>query len=191
MKRLWASEEGMSLVEVMVVCILSLIVLASALSLVDSVTKNERAAQARHDTVLQLREALTKVSKETRQALAIGLSSTRSLLDMQTLVSGITTRVVYEVAGTDFRRTVCTNVDLAAPCAPGDHVIVAHVTSAEPFCYDPPSCTATAPVGTLSTIRIALSAKPEVFFSGKPVDCGGHDVLGVCLSSDIELRNIS
>jgi hypothetical protein len=99
---------------------------------------------------------------------------------MQTLIDGGLVRIQYDVSGTDFRRSLCTNTDLAAACGGQARILVSKFTTTPPFCFDPPDCTATAISTTPRTMRVTLAAEPEVF-SGGPIT----------METDIDLRNVA
>jgi hypothetical protein len=160
------------MIELVVVTAISLVVLGAVLSMLDSGTKTERATEARHSALLALRAGLVHIDKDLRQAISIASTSTTSTLDMQTYVSGVQHHVVYDVSSGALRRTL----DGGTPVT-----LVAHVTTATPFCYDPPGCVATAPLSAPSPttlIRVTVAATPEVF-SGGPIT----------IATDIQLRN--
>ena len=70
MRRFLRSDEGFTIVELMMVSVLSLIILFSAFALLDSATKTERGAQARFDAALGVRQAMlqTTTSRATLSA---------------------------------------------------------------------------------------------------------------------------
>lgn len=167
-------DDGFTVIELTVAAALSMILLMSALSLLDGATRTERRTQARLDVVVSLRDAMAQTTKEARQALTIDATSTRSKLVMDTLVGGATHHVIFEVSGTDYRVTDTTVGGTA-------RTIVRHVSMTQPFCYDPnatPPCAAASPSSPTS-IQITIAATPEVL-SGGPIT----------LSSDVQLRNI-
>lgn len=171
MRRL-RSEEGFTIMELMIVSLLSSIVVFAALSLVEGATRVERGTEGRLETAQGLRQAIMQTTKLTRQALSINPApaSTTSRLSMKTLVGGVSHDIVFEVTGENLTESD----NGSAP-----QVIVRNVTSAAPFCYDPPVCTAMSP-SSPTAIRITLSAKPEVAAAG---------TTPITLSSDVELRN--
>lgn len=163
-------EDGVGVIELLVATVIFIILLLPVLSLLDSGTKTERANQARHDALVDLREAMTRITKDVRQALSIDPASDRTKLDMETIVAGVEHRVVYQLTGGTVTRAV--DGGGAAPLAE-------KVTSTQIFCYDPPDCLLTAPPEAPSAIRVDIALEPEVF-SGGPIN----------LATDVELRNI-
>jgi Tfp pilus assembly protein PilV len=163
-------EEGVGIIELMVASVLFIILLLPVLSLLDSGTKTERANQARHEAVLDLREAMTRITKDVRQALSIDPASDRTKLDMETIVAGVEHRVVYQLTA----GTVTRAVDGGSAAT-----LAEKVTSAQIFCYDPPDCLLSAPPEDPSAVRVDIALEPEVF-SGGPIN----------LATDVELRNL-
>lgn len=163
-------EAGFSLTELLVVIGLILIVVISALNVLDSGMRAERGQRARADTLEDTRTAMNRLTKELRQALSVSLTSTRSRLEMQTLISGTEHTVVYDVVGGKLRRTL--DGGTPNPLATGVSVI-------EIFCYDPPTCTATGPdTSAPSLIRVSVVVQPPVA-TAKAIE----------LSNDVNLRN--
>ena len=167
----FADESGFTLIELVVASALSMVILFSVLSLLSSVTRVERATDAKHTVTLDLRQGMTEVTKALRQALDIDTTSDRSRLEMRTLVSGNEHLMVFDVLNGEFRVTDTTSGGSA-------RVIARNVASAQPFCYDPPDCVAASP-SSPSSVRITLAAAPEVQSSGP-----------ITFSTDVELRNI-
>lgn len=162
-------DSGLTLVELLIASALAAIIMVAALNMLDSGSRTERATEARHTVQLAMNDAMTRISKEIRQASALGLDSTPSLLDMQTLLDGNLIRVIYDVNGTNFRRTLCANTDLAATCGGTAQTLISRFsTTVVPFCYDPDGCTATSISTTPQKIRVTLTAEAAVF-SGGPI----------------------
>jgi Tfp pilus assembly protein PilW len=171
------NESGTSVIELVIVTAISIVILGAVLSMLDSGTKTERGTEARHSVLLALRGAVERVDKDLRQATLVASTSTTSCLDMQTYISGVTHRVVYQVIGGEFRRTLdgtvaCTGTQTSAA------TLVSHMSTTAVFCYDPPTCAATGPPSPIALVRVSLAATPEVF-SGGPIS----------LATDIRLRN--
>ncbi len=158
------------MIELLVASVIFIILLLPVLSLLDSGTKNERANQARHEALLDLRSAMTRITKDVRQALSIDPASDRTRLDMETIVLGVEHRVVYQLTAGTVTRAV--DGGSAAPLAE-------KVTSTQIFCYDPPDCVLSGPPEDPSAVRVDIALEPEVF-SGGPIN----------LATDVELRNI-
>lgn len=162
-------DDGTSLVELMIVVTVLLVIIGSALQIFDSGTRTERAQQARHDALLDVRQALDRIAKDTRQATLIDPASTRNRLAVETTIDGVAHDIVFELVAGEIRRIV----DGGAPVPLADHV-----TSTDPFCYDPPEpCEAASPSDP-TMISVKLAVEPEVF-SGGPIE----------LKTDIQLRN--
>lgn len=169
--RLRDDDHGMTVVELSVASMLFVIVLFSVFSVLDSGTKAERGQQARHDSLLQARAAMTRMTRDVRQALSLSPSSTRTRLQIETYINGAAQQVVYELNASD---QIVRTVGTAAGTT-----LVERVTTDAPFCYDPDSsCTAPAPAVTLSKVRINLSVQPDV-----------ANAREITLATDIELRN--
>lgn len=164
-------DRGLTVIEVVIASTLSLVILMGAFQLLDSGTRHERGQQARHSALLELRGAMTRMSKDVRQALSIEPSSTRTRLDMQGLVLGAQHQIVFELTGGKLVR----KVDGASVGTP----LASDVTSTAVFCYDPPDCVLATPSVEPTSIRISIAREPEVF-SGGPIT----------LATDVELRNI-
>jgi type II secretory pathway component PulJ len=163
-------EDGVGMIELLVAAAIFIILLLPVLSLLDSGTKTERANQARHEALLDLRSVMTRITKDVRQALTIDPASDRTKLDMETIVLGVEHRVVYQLTG----GTVTRAVDGGAAT-----LLAEKVTSAQIFCYDPPDCVLTAPPEDPTSVRVDIALEPEVFSRG-PIN----------LATDVELRNI-
>jgi type II secretory pathway component PulJ len=163
-------EEGITVIELLVASSIFIILLLPVLSLLDSGTRTERANQVRHDALVDLRGAMTRITKDVRQALSIDPASSKTMLDMTTIVSGSDHRIVYQLTGSTLTRSI----DGGTPGA-----LAENVTSTEVFCYDPPDCALTAPPDDPSAVRVAIALEPVVF-SGGPLT----------LATDVELRNI-
>ncbi|MEX0873746.1 MAG: prepilin-type N-terminal cleavage/methylation domain-containing protein [Actinomycetota bacterium] len=163
-------EEGVTVIELMVATAIFMILLLPVLSLLDSGTRTERANQVRHDALVDLRGAMTRITKDVRQALSIDPASSKTKLDMTTIVGGVDRRVIYQLSG----GTLTRSIDGGTPGP-----LAERVTSTEVFCYDPPDCTLTAPPADPSSVRVAIALEPVVF-SGGPLT----------LATDVELRNI-
>jgi Tfp pilus assembly protein PilV len=163
-------EEGVSVIELMVASVIFIILLLPILSLLDSGTRTERASQVRHDALVDLRGAMTRVTKDVRQALSIAPSSSKTMLDMNTIVGGVDRRIVYQLSAGTLTRSV--GGGTPAPLA-------TKVTSAEIFCYDPPDCALATVPDDPSAVRVTIALEPVVF-SGGPIT----------LATDVELRNL-
>jgi len=176
----WVREDsGFTLVEMMIASALFAVILFAALAMLDTGTKTERAQQARRDALITLREAMTRFTKDTRQATAVKSTSTRSSIDIQTLVGGVAQREIFDISGSSFRRTICVNFAFTSSCGGTAAELTDHVTTTTPFCYDAPDCVASAPTTQMASIRITLARTPEVLSTGS-----------ITLATDIDLRNL-
>ena len=178
MRRRLADDGGISLVEMALASTLFLVIVTAVLASLDSGTRAERGARSRSDALVDVRAGVTRFTKDVRQATAISQTSSGSVIDMQTMVLGAPVRLVYDVTDGALRRTVCTNLTLSASCGGTASVLVERVTSAAPFCYNPPGCTPTPPA-SVSAVRIALAGMPDV-----------QATRPVTLTTDIQLRNL-
>jgi hypothetical protein len=172
-------DGGMTVIELVIASALFLVILMGVLASLDTATKAERGQQARTDALLDLRNGMTRVTKEVRQATAIDATSTTKKIDMQTLILGSKKRVIYNVSGTSLTRAVCTSFDFGTACGSTGGVLADHLTNVDPFCYDAPTCSAANPTVTTTSVRITLAGTPDVL-SNK----------AITLATDIELRNI-
>jgi hypothetical protein len=172
-------ERGISVIELVIASALMLVIVLAVLASLDSGTKTERSTQAKSDALIDIRGGVTRFTKDVRQATAInGASSSGSTIEMQTLVLGTPTRLIYDVSGGAFRRQVCTTLTLGASCGGTPAPLVLRVTSATPFCYNPPGCTTTPP-SDISAVRIALAGNPDVQVT-QPLS----------ITTDVQLRNL-
>lgn len=170
-------DRGFTLIEMMIASALFLLILGVVLSSFDSGTKSERISQARQEALVSLRQAMTQMTKELRQATSVATTSTATHIDMQTLVSGAAHHVVYDVSGAAGSAILTRSLDGAAPVQ-----LASHVVAPQAFCYqyDDPNCLATSPASTLSSIHVSLELNPVIFSQGS-----------ITLATDVELRNIS
>ena len=167
-------EDGMTVVELTVASLLLMIIIVSVFSMLDSGTKTERGQQARHDALLGIRAAMTRISRDVRPALSVGPTSTSTRLAVQTYQSGATdpVDVVYELVADRLTRSV--NGGAAT-------TILEHVVASPVFCYHFDStCLQLTPTANLASIRVTVSVFPEVGAGTSPIT----------LATDIELRNL-
>lgn len=164
-------ERGTTVIEMTIVAALFFVILASVLAVLDSGTRTERATEARHQTMLEIREAMTQMTKDIRQALHVHPGSTSSHLIIDT-IDGPT--IEYEVVGEELVRVL--------EGGSSQIVLADHVSTIDPFCYDfdalADTCLATTAGDDVTMIRIILAAHPEVL-SGGPIT----------LATDVQLRN--
>lgn len=171
------AESGISVIELSIASMITLILVAAVLSMLDSGTRHERVGQARYEAQLTLRTSMNQISRELRQALSVDPSSNQTRLDMQTLISGTQRRVVYEVVGTAPNAVLQRSLDGGAPA-----LLAERIVAPQAFCYhfSEPTCMATSPTADLSSVRISLQIAPVVFSQGT-----------VTLATDVQLRNVS
>jgi type II secretory pathway component PulJ len=170
-------DRGSTVLEVALASALFMLMVGAVLTALDSGTRSERVSQARQEALLDLRQAMTQMTKEIRQAVSIDPTSTATRLDMHTLVGGTDRRVVYEVSGSApnaiLRRTVYTPTATTFELAN-------RIVAPQAFCYQfNETCLATTPGETLSSIRVSLALTPVVLSAGS-----------ITLATDIELRNL-
>jgi hypothetical protein len=142
--------------------------------MLDSGTRAERTQHARHDALVELRDAMSHVSKEVRQAVTVTADSTPRKLTIETLRPGAEHWVVFELSGTELLERTCATL----PCTGTAGSLASNVTATAPFCYDPPSCLSTSPGDSVSSVRISLAVQPQI---------SGRDLP---LATDVELRNM-
>lgn len=183
-------DRGLTVIELLVGSLLSMIVVMMVLSMLDSGTKSERVSQARHSALLDLRAAVSQMTQEVRQATYVDPSSDVSRLAICTRVRGTASRVVYQVAGSPpnalLQRTAvdgpCTRpVTVSGTAA----TLTDRIVAPQAFCYhfdqaQTPPCRATTPPSSLSSIRIDLELSPVAFSEGT-----------MRLATDVQLRNIA
>lgn len=141
---------------------LLLMVMAAMMTLFTSIqrttTRQEQRAYARDG----VRGALERITKDVRQATSIDAVSGATLLDMQTYVDGVPTRVVYTASGTTLTRTVGST----------SRPILGDLSSTSLFTYTPAPSTATL-------VSVSISVRP---YATDPT-------VVVTLTSDVRLRN--
>lgn len=178
--RVLRDERGLSLIEVVIASAISLVVVGALLATLGSGSRTTSATQANAAGLQSLRSAIDRASTDIRQATGVNPASTSSRLDIQTLAGGLPKRMVFDVSGASFTRTVCpdANFDFGSPCG-GVGAELSAVSSANAFCYDPPTCTASAPPPAMTLLRITV-AGARVSASNDPL----------ALAADVQLRNL-
>jgi type II secretory pathway pseudopilin PulG len=164
-------ESGTTVIELVIASGIFLIMLVAVLNVLDTGTKQERAQQARHSAMLQLRNSMTRMTKDIRQVISIAPSSSQTRLDTQTYLSGAQHHVVYQITSTELTRTI--DGGAATPMA-------TRVVAGTAFCYDPPACALTNPPAEPTTVRITVAVVPEAFSRGP-----------ITLATEVELRNVT
>jgi Tfp pilus assembly protein PilW len=175
--RILTDDRGLSLIELVIAGALSMLVLVGLLAALNAGTRAESGTSTRHAAFRELRDAVDRATGDIRQATGVNPSSSSSSLDIQTLVGGAPTRMIYAVEGADFRRTVCASFDFASPCGGETATLAGNVSTARAFCYDA-ECAAEAPPPALSLLRITIAGRPAA--SAPPVTVG----------TDVQLRNL-
>lgn len=141
---------------------LLLVVVGSLLTVFESVQRTQMFAQERSQTLDDMRLALDRITKETRQASSVAATSTASVLDMQTYVNGTPTHVVYEASG-----SALTRADAGGSPVP----ILSNLNSTAVFTYAP--AVDGAQVVTI-TLNVHPARRPDTVVS---------------LTSEVRLRN--
>jgi Tfp pilus assembly protein PilW len=174
-------ERGLSLIEVVIASAISLVIVGALLASLGSGTRATSTTEAKHGALQELRGAMDRASTDIRQATDVSPASTSTWLDIQTLVAGTPKRMIFEVAGTSFRRMVCpdVNFDFTTPCGGVAAELASSITSSQAFCYDPPACTASGPPDAMRLVRITVAQ------SSTPTS---DDSL--TFASDVQLRNL-
>ncbi len=170
-------ERGVTLVEMVIATGLFMLLVGAVFAALDSGVKTERITQARQDALLDMRQAMTRMTKELRQAVSVDDQSTATKLDIQTLISGVQHHVVYDVVNASPNAILRRTIDGGTP-----QTLATRVVAPQAFCYqfDDPTCLRVTPdPETLSSIRISLSLDPVIFSSGS-----------ITLATDVELRNL-
>jgi Tfp pilus assembly protein PilW len=172
-------DHGSTVVELVFASALFLLLLGGVLAMLDSATRAERGQQSRRDALVELREAMTRITKDLRQALVVADApgSGHSRLEITTLISGDEHPIVYEVVGGEFRRSL----DGGGPTALASGIAV---TADPTFCYSFDSVGKTCiddggPPSPVTSVRITLARTPDAS-SGGPIT----------LATDVQLRNL-
>lgn len=184
-------QSGFTLIELMVATLLTSIILFAALNVLDSVTKNERGQSVRHTAMLEIRQAMTRITRDIRQATWIDPDSTHLRLNMKTLSEGAEVAVTYELVLTDADDNI---YELQRSVAGGPYALITNVvldTTTDPaICYSyysagmPSECLDPAPPNDnppdeLTAIRITFAKDPE-----------HNPAAPITLATDVQLRNI-
>jgi type II secretory pathway pseudopilin PulG len=161
-------------VELVVVIGIVLVILGGVLSMLVVAFRTQSGQSARTDALDEMRGATARMTKEIRQALSIATCSSTQVLDMQTLINGTQARVIYDVSGTNLRRTRDPS-PATAPCVPASNAITmtAGLNSTAVFAYSPTTWTSAPAVVTITVIV-------------QPRQSGATPVT---LRTDIQLRN--
>lgn len=156
----------MTLVEVMISSIILLILVAAMLTFFNVIQRTNIRQEKRNEITGQMRLAIDNMTKEIRQASVIRITSSASVMDMDTYVNGTSKHVVWTATGTILTRSV----DGGAA-----RTFLEGLTSTNLFTYAPGITDAT-------DITIDLRARPVRFTADPAV---------VRLTSQVRLRNRS
>jgi type II secretory pathway pseudopilin PulG len=163
-RRTNAAEGGFTLIELTITVGLLVIVLGTFSEALASSQRSESFAVDRSQTLDALQTTMARVTKDTRQASSIDPSSSASLLDMQTYVSGALATVSYQISGTTLTRSLNGGAAI---------MLITNLASPSLFTYEPSSTNA-------QVVTILLQATPK------------HSPnTTVQLTSEVRLRNLS
>jgi prepilin-type N-terminal cleavage/methylation domain-containing protein len=98
-----SSEEGFTLVEMLVTLMVMSIIAAAFLTVFSRVLTDSETVQARRDYLNEMRFAMETMTKQIRQATAIDTQQA-DYMGMDTLINGVEHHVHYRVIGTDLVR---------------------------------------------------------------------------------------
>ena len=148
----------MSIVELMVASTISLVIVGAALAAIGVATRADTASAAQRDSLQEMRDAITSASTDIRQATGVSSGSTSSRLDLQTYIAGMPKRVIYEMTGSSFLRTVCSDAGFGfgSDCGGIRTELVRDIAGVEAFCYDPPACVASSPPPAMRLVQITI-----------------------------------
>jgi type II secretory pathway component PulJ len=176
-----SDDSGLSVIELMIAMAISLVILGSLLTTLSSGTRAESATVAKGQALQELRDAIARTSTDIRQATNVNPTSTSSRLDIQTLAGGSSARMVFEISGSSFVRTVCpaANFAFSNACGGTPARLVDNVRTIEAFCYDPPQCLAATPSEAMRLVRVTID-RSSTGASNDPL----------LLGADVQLRNL-
>lgn len=101
-------DEGFTLLEVVVSMALLMMALTSMMTVFTSIQRTTVKQDQRVNAADAARTTLERITKDLRQADSFNAASGPAVLDMQTYVNGVATRVIYSAAGSTLTRTVGT-----------------------------------------------------------------------------------
>jgi type II secretory pathway pseudopilin PulG len=157
------SDEGFTLVELVIVTGLLMTVMVSILSVFTVVQRASVRQGARSQESDQVRLAIERMTKEIRQAVDVRAGSSTTFLDIDTYVNGTATHISYTTTGGQLKRT----------SGGFSTVLLDRLADTNVFAYDPS-------VTTPSVVTLTVSAKPEFYNSDNTI---------VTLTSEVKLRN--
>jgi Tfp pilus assembly protein PilW len=162
-QKIRAREEGFTLIELMMVCVLLMVVMTAILTAFNVIQTASVRESARSEESDQVRLAMERLSKEIRQASGVRAGSSTTFLDIDTYVNGTETHISYTASGTTLSRTIDGETT----------TMLERLSSTDVFAYDPS-------VSSPSVVTITLAAKPEFY---------NTDATVITLTSEIKLRN--
>jgi type II secretory pathway component PulJ len=162
-RRTSAAEHGFSLIELTITVSLLVLVLGTFAAMLVSSQRSESFAEDRSQTLDDLQTTMSRITKDARQATAIDVASSASLLAIHTYVKGVAATVGYQINGTILTRSVNGGAGI---------VLVTNLASPSLFTYEPS-------VTTASVIKILLQATPK-----------NSPNTTVHLTSEVRLRNL-
>jgi prepilin-type N-terminal cleavage/methylation domain-containing protein len=121
-------ERGFTIVEVVLSISLLAIVVAVLCSALWTVQRNEQFSRGRTEALDSMRNSLSRMTKDLRQAYSINGTPDATTLDVNTYVDGVQARVFYDMTGTTLIRRI--NGGPAIPVQKG-------LTSSSIFTYSP------------------------------------------------------
>ncbi len=139
-RRTSAAEHGFSVIELTITVALLLVVLGMLFEALGSSQRSESFARDRSTTLDALQTTMARVTKDARQAKAIGPTSSDSRLDVQTDVNGSPATVVYQISGTTLTRSVNGGAGI---------ILMTNLASPSLFTYEP------------AVVTILLQATPK------------------------------
>ena len=157
------SDEGFTLVELVIVTGLLMTVMVSILSVFTVVQRASVRQGARSQESDQVRLAIERMTKEIRQASDIRAGSSATFLDFDSFVNGTPTHITYTTTGGQISRIA----------AGYTTVLLERLADTNVFAYDPS-------VTTPSVITLTVSAKPEFYNSDSTI---------ITLTSEVKIRN--
>ena len=155
----------MTLIELLIASTLLLVVLLVTFQALETTSKSQAYQSNRSDTLDEMRNVLSRMTKDLRQATSIDeAASSASTVTFTTYVNDVSTEVVYTASGTTLTRKVGTDNAVT---------ILTHLASTSIFGYNP----ALGGSG-VQWVDINLSVSPK-----------GYPTTTLVLDSEVNLRN--
>ena len=139
-RRTNAAEHGFSIVELIITVALLAIVCGILFEALGSSQRSESFARDRSAALDALQATMARVTKDARQATALGPTSSDSRLDVETFVDGSPANVVYQISGTTLTRSINGGAEI---------ILMTNLASPSLFTYEP------------SVVTILLQATPK------------------------------